>query len=131
MEEMEDKDIYDTKIYTDFSVLPEETKKALFSEWLKKHPAENKLRRIYRLAPLIFAILTAAFVIASGVATLAYVFNITSIILLVCGIVTLALCVIFNERAARMQYDQSVRYAAWLKSEKNILAEIKPRKEKK
>lgn len=119
---------YDTRIYTDYSSLPEETKKALFAEWLKLHPAESKLQKMCRAFPLIFAVVTALFVIASGIVALVSELTVICIVLLACGVVSLVFCIIFNERSARLGYDQSIRYAAWLKSDKNVIAELKPRK---
>ena len=124
-------DVYDTTIYTDFADLPDITRKALYAEWTDKFPAEKKLSRFCRLLPLIFAMLTAGFLIASGIVALAVGFDIPCIILLVFAIATLVACLIFNERSARLMYAQSIRYSDWLKKEKRILAEIKPKKSNK
>ena len=128
--EHKNQNIYDTTIYTDFNDLPEETKKALYSEWLKGHPAEKRTNRLCRFVPLAFAVLAAIFLIASAVVAIVVGFDIPCIILLVVAIIALVVFVVFNEYASRIIYDQSIRYAAWLKKEKRVVAEIKPRKGK-
>lgn len=131
MTDNNDENKYDTRIYVDFNELPDETKKALWAEWIKKYPQEDRMRKIARFAPLIFAVITALFIIASAIVAIANGFDISCIVLLSCGVVSLVMCVILNEWGARLLYDQSARYADWLKNEKNIRAELKPKRSRK
>ena len=128
---MENNDIYDTTLYTDFNDLPGETKKKLLKEWLDKHPSEKKQRNLYRWLPISFAAITAVFLLVSAIMTLIGGFSVLSIVMLVLAIATLCVCIFFNERASRAAYEQAERYAVWLRREKRVVAELKPRNEKK
>lgn len=121
----EQNDVYDTKIYLDFSDLPTEKQNALYDEWINANPAEKRIRQIERFSPLIFGAVIIGFIIAALVLMIARGIGVISAIMLGAAGASLAVFIIYSIHLSKTRTAQLRRFVAWLKSEKNIIAELK------
>ncbi len=117
-----DEDIYDTTVYTDYADLPKEKRKALYDEYLASDAGEKKLSRLMIAVPAIFCVAVCALLIAAIIVGIAAGIGVTFIILVMCAAAMLAGLIIVKLRLDKIKYAHEIRFAAWLKTEKRIIA---------
>ncbi len=120
-----DYDENDRGNYIDYGDLSEEKRKALYEEFLKAYPEEKRLSRMFRFAPIAFAVLVVAFVIASVVLYFASGIDIPLIVMMGLTFLSLLAFIIFKIRLDKIRLAHSGRYAAWLRDVKHVIAELK------
>lgn len=124
----EEKDIYDTSIYIDYADLPKERQKALYAEFTASDPNEKKLSRLLTVVPLVFCIAVAALMLAAVVVAFVIGVGVTFIVLVLTTCAVLVGFIIVKVRLDKVKYEHELRFAAWLKTEKRVIAELKEKK---
>ena len=124
----EEKDIYDTSIYIDYADLPKERQKALYAEFAAADPNEKKLSRLLTAVPLVFCIAVAALMLAAVVVAFMIGVGVTFIVLVLTTCAVLVGFIIVKVRLDKVKYEHELRFAAWLKTEKRVIAELKEKK---
>lgn len=124
----EEKDIYDTSIYIDYADLPKERQKALYAEFAASDPNEKKLSRLLTAVPLVFCIAVAALMLAAVVVAFVIGVGVTFIVLVLTTCAVLVGFIIVKVRLDKVKYEHKLRFAAWLKTEKRVIAELKEKK---
>ncbi len=124
----EEKDIYDTSIYIDYADLPKERQKALYAEFAASDPNEKKLSRLLTVVPLVFCIAVAALMLAAVVVAFVIGVGVTFIVLVLTTCAVLVGFIIVKVRLDKVKYEHELRFAAWLKTEKRVIAELKDKK---
>lgn len=119
---MDEDDIYDTAVYSDYADLPKETRKALYNEYLKSDAGEKQLSRIIFVVPLIFYIAIAALLVAATAVAITVGIGVTFITLVMCAAAVIAGLIIVKINTDKAKYAHEVRFAAWLKTEKHVIA---------
>lgn len=116
--------IYDTTLYTNYYDLPPATQKSLYNEWLSAYPIERKTRLVLSIFAYIFFGLTLGLLLASAIITYFIGFDWLNIILIIGGIVCIIFFMIISNKRNTQVHDHSIRFSAWLKTEKRVLAEL-------
>lgn len=124
----EEKDIYDTSIYIDYADLPKERQIALYAEFAASDPNEKKLSRLLTAVPLVFCIAVAALMLAAVVVAFVIGVGVTFIVLVLTTCAVLVGFIIVKVRLDKVKYEHELRFAAWLKTEKRVIAELKEKK---
>lgn len=110
--------------YIDYNDLSEEKRKALYEEFLNAYPEEKKLSLVFRFAPLGFAAIIIALVIASLVLYFINGIGVPFIVMLSVMLVALLAFIIFRVKLDKVRYEHSARYSAWLLDVKHVVAEL-------
>lgn len=111
--------------YIDYTDLSEDKRKALYEEFLKAYPDEKRLSRTLRIAPIAFAAVVIAFVIASIVLYFVSGIDIPMLVMMGMTFLSLLAFIIFKVRLDKIRLAHSARYAAWLLDVKHVVAELK------
>ena len=122
---MEDKDVYDTSIYVDYTDLPKQKQKELYKEYLATDANEKRLSLWFMLTPAVFGAGILALLIAALIVFFAQGLELPFIILIVATGVALLCYVIVSLKLDKVRHNHEIRFAAWLKTEKHVIAEIK------
>lgn len=122
---MEDKDLYDTSIYIEYTELSKQKQRELYKEYLAADAAEKRLSLWFMLTPAVFGAGILALMIAALVVFFTQGLDLPFIILIVSACVALLFYVIVNIRFDKIRYEHELRFSLWLKTEKHVIAEVK------
>ena len=122
---MEDKDVYDTSIYVDYTDLPKSKQKELYKEYLATDAGEKRLSLWFILTPAVFGAGILALLVAALIVFFAQGLELSFIILIVAAGVAMLCYIVVSIRLDKIRYLHELRFAGWLKTEKRVIAEIK------
>lgn len=122
---MDDKNIYDSTIYVDYTDLPKQKQKELYKEYLATDKNEKQFSKWLILTPAIFGGGILALIIAALVVYFTQRLSLPFIILIIAIAAALFCFIIVNIRMDKARVLHELRFADWLKTEKHVLAELK------
>lgn len=120
-----DDNIYDTAVYTDYADLPKETQKSLYKEYLASYKDEKRLSLWFILTPAFFGAGILALLISALVVFITQGLGIPFIVLITTTAAALLCFIVAGVCIDKVKYAHELRFAAWLKTEKRVIAELK------
>lgn len=120
-----DDNIYDPTIYTDYYDIPADVKKKLFTEYLSGHPDDKRTLNYIKFISALSIGIVLVLLITSLV--LSIIFGISLVLIIMTGVTMLSVVwlIVFMLKSEKIRVSVLRRYSSWLLKEKNIIATLK------